>query len=66
MEETPVAAPFFTNDAVVLGILIAILAFVFETSGRNTGFWAKFYKYVPSLILCYFIPAIFLSERALV
>lgn len=58
MEETPVPAPFFTNDAVVLGILIAVLAFVFETSGRTIGFWAKFYKYVPSLILCYFIPAI--------
>lgn len=58
MEQNSAPAPFFTNDAVVLGILIAVLAFVFETSSRSTGFWAKFYKYVPSLILCYFIPAI--------
>jgi uncharacterized membrane protein len=58
MEQTSAPAAYFTNDAVVLGILIAVLAFVFETSSRTTGFWAKFYKYVPSLILCYFIPAI--------
>lgn len=58
MEQTSTPAAYFTNDAVVLGILIAVLAFVFETSSRTTGFWAKFYKYVPSLILCYFIPAI--------
>jgi uncharacterized membrane protein len=58
MEKLDVPAPFFTNDAVVFGILVAILAFVFETSSKTTGFWSKFYKYVPSLILCYFIPAI--------
>jgi uncharacterized membrane protein len=58
MEETASKVPFFTNDAVVFGILLLILLFVFETSSRTTGFWAKLYKYIPALLLCYFIPAI--------
>ncbi len=49
----------FTNDAVVLGLLMMILAFVFATSSSKNRGWQKFYKYVPSLLLCYFIPAIF-------
>ncbi len=53
--------PLFTNDAVVLGILLAILAFVFKTSHSNKPFWKNFYTYVPALLLCYFIPAIFNS-----
>jgi len=51
--------PFFTNDAIVLGILLCILAFVFYTSELKSPGWKKFYKYVPALLLCYFIPALF-------
>jgi len=53
--------PLFTNDAVVLGILLAILSFVFLTGRSESPFWKKFYKYVPTLLLCYFIPSIFNS-----
>ncbi|HHL73155.1 MAG TPA: DUF819 family protein [Bacteroidetes bacterium] len=53
--------PLFTNDAIVLGILLAILAFVFKTSHSDNPFWKKFYTYVPALLLCYFIPAVFNS-----
>lgn len=52
------ATPVFTNDAVVLGILLLILAFVFVTSGSKHPFWQKFYTVVPSLLLCYFLPSI--------
>ena len=31
--------PVFTNDAIVLGILFAILAFVFKTSHSSNAFW---------------------------
>lgn len=55
------AEPVFTNDAVVLGILMAILAFVFISSKSQHPFWKKFYTYVPTLLLCYFIPSIFNS-----
>jgi uncharacterized membrane protein len=50
--------PLITNDAVVLGLLMAILAFVFKTAGSEKPFWQKFYTYVPSLLLCYFLPSI--------
>ncbi|NNE27332.1 MAG: DUF819 family protein [Saprospiraceae bacterium] len=51
-------APFFTNDAIVLGILLIVLASIFYTSSLKTPGWKKFYTYVPGLLLAYFIPAI--------
>jgi len=51
----------FTNDAIVFGILMISLGFVFFTESKITGFWHKFYKIVPGLLMCYFIPAIFNS-----
>ena len=51
----------FTNDAIVFGILMMSLGFVFFTESKKSGFWHKFYKVVPGLLMCYFIPAIFNS-----
>ena len=51
--------PYFTNDAVTLGILIVILAIIFKTAASANDGLKKFYKYVPALLLCYFIPALF-------
>ena len=53
--------PIFNNDAIVLGILMGILGFVFITSSSKNLFWVKFYRYIPALLLCYFIPSIFNS-----
>lgn len=53
--------PFFTNDAIVFGLLMLALGAIFYTSSKETGFWAKFYKVVPALLMCYLIPAIFNS-----
>lgn len=50
--------PLITDDAVVFGILMSILAFVFATSASKNPFWIKFYKVIPSLLLCYFIPGL--------
>lgn len=50
---------YFTNDAIVLGILVGILALIFWTSSLDKPFWKTFYKFVPALLLCYFIPALF-------
>jgi len=47
-----------TKDAVVLGLLAVTLGAVFWTAARPDGFWKKFYTYVPSLLLCYLIPAL--------
>ncbi|MBU2525232.1 MAG: DUF819 family protein [Bacteroidetes bacterium] len=52
--------PFFDNDFYVLGVLMFCLGFVFYTS-QLSGFWQKFYKIVPALLLCYLLPAIFTS-----
>jgi uncharacterized membrane protein len=51
--------PIFTNDAIVFGVLMLSLGFVFYTESLKTGFWPKFYKIVPGLFMAYFIPAIF-------
>jgi uncharacterized membrane protein len=58
--------PVFKNDAVVLGLLIVVLAFVFVTSGSKARFWQKFYRYVPPLLLCYFLPALLFWPLGLV
>ena len=50
--------PIIQNDATVLGVLITVLALIFYTSNLEHKAWKKFYTYVPSLLLCYFIPSI--------
>ena len=51
-------SPLFTNDAVVLGILLIVLAAIFYTHSLDNPRWKKFYTVVPALLLCYFIPAL--------
>jgi uncharacterized membrane protein len=50
--------PLITNDAVVFGIIMALLAMVFYSSSSSHPLFKKFYKYVPSLVLCYFLPGL--------
>lgn len=47
-----------TNDAVVLGILMSILGFVFWSSRSNILFFKKLYAVVPPILLCYFLPGL--------
>lgn len=54
-------SPVFTNDGIVFGLLMLALGFVFYTESKTTGFWPKFYKYIPGLLMCYLIPSIFNS-----
>lgn len=56
--EVEIKEPFFTNDAIVLGLLLVLLAAIFYTNSLKTSFWQKFYTYVPALLLCYFLPAL--------
>lgn len=59
MSTTPEqVAPLITNDAVVMGLLITVLALVFYTSSLRHSAWRRFYRVVPSLLLCYFIPSL--------
>lgn len=50
--------PLITDDAVVLGILAALLALIFYTESSKNRYLRKFYKYVPALLLCYFLPGL--------
>ncbi len=55
------STPMITNDAVVLGLLMAILAVIFITSHSEKPVFKKFYRVVPALLLCYFVPSVFSS-----
>jgi uncharacterized membrane protein len=47
--------PLIMNDAVVFGLLFIILLVIFKTTRMSS--FKGFYKYVPALLLCYFVPA---------
>ena len=48
-----------TNDAAILGLLLATLGVIFYTAGSEHPVFRKFYRYVPSLLLCYFLPSLY-------
>jgi uncharacterized membrane protein len=47
-----------SNDAVILGILAAILGGVFYTASSDKPVWRRFYRVFPPLLLCYFLPSL--------
>jgi len=51
----------FSNDAIVFGILMLCLGVVFFTENLKGKFWTIFYKFIPALLMCYLLPAIFNS-----
>jgi uncharacterized membrane protein len=61
-EPNGVASPRYpvliTNDAVIFGMLITILALVFWTHSLKHPFWVNFYRIFPLLLLCYFLPSL--------
>ncbi|MDO4708328.1 MAG: DUF819 family protein [Pseudomonadota bacterium] len=52
-------APLISNDVVVFGLLAATLGLIFYLASGPTPFWKKFFAWVPALLLCYFIPALY-------
>ncbi len=48
-----------TNDAAILGLLAATLGLVFYTAQSEHPFFRKFYRYVPTLLMCYFLPSLY-------
>ncbi|KPM49367.1 DUF819 family protein [Jiulongibacter sediminis] len=44
------------NDAVVIGLLLVLLYFIFQTNKYGGKAWQGFYKFFPPILLCYFIP----------
>ena len=46
------------NNAIAFGILALILGFVFYSNKSEHPTFKRFYKVVPALLLCYFIPSL--------
>lgn len=47
-----------TNDATVMGVLAVLLGCVFYTANSSSTFWRKFYTFIPSVLVCYFLPSL--------
>ncbi len=56
--EPGVFEPLISNDAVIFGILMLILGVIFYTSSSKNPSLKTFYKFVPMLLLCYFVPSL--------
>lgn len=50
--------PVIQNEATLFGVLAMILGLVFYTSKSEQLFFKRFYRFVPALLLCYFIPSL--------
>jgi uncharacterized membrane protein len=48
-----------TNDAIVFGLLAATLGVIFWTAASNHPLLKKFYRYVPIILICYFVPSLY-------
>ncbi|QCO68154.1 DUF819 family protein [Luteimonas yindakuii] len=48
-----------TNDIVVFGLIAATLGAIFWLASGPTPFWKKFFAWIPALLLCYFVPALY-------
>src|SRR3546814_63950 len=55
------SSALITDDAAILGLLAATLGAGFWTASRESGFWSRFYNYVPAILMCYLVPAIYNS-----
>lgn len=58
ISETTEKVALIQSDAVTFGVIMAVLGLIFYTSSRKQGFWSKFYKHIPALLLCYFVPGL--------
>ncbi len=46
-----------TNDAIIFGLLMLMLAAIFATAHSGKPFWKKFYTFMPLVLMCYFLPS---------
>ncbi|WP_251359176.1 DUF819 domain-containing protein [Kangiella sp. TOML190] len=58
ISETTEKVALIQSDAVAFGVIMAVLGLIFFTSSRKQGFWHSFYKHIPALLLCYFVPGL--------
>ncbi|MEO0972495.1 MAG: DUF819 family protein [Pseudomonadota bacterium] len=56
MDSVVSSTPLITNDAVVFGLLLALLMGIFQSTMHPA--FRGFYRVIPSLLLCYFLPSL--------
>ena len=59
IESTSPTTALITNDIVGFGLIAATLALIFWLASGPTPFWKKFFTWIPALLLCYFVPALY-------
>lgn len=59
IEVTEPSAALIQNDIVLFGLIAATLGLVFWLASGPTPFWKKVFAWVPALLLCYFVPALY-------
>lgn len=59
IESAEPSTALIQNDIVAFGVIIATLGLIFWLASRTNGFWKKFFTWVPALLLCYFVPALY-------
>ena len=57
-EDRKESRPLVENDAVIFGMLMLILGFVFWSSSSDIPIFKKFYSVIPMLLMCYFLPSL--------
>jgi len=53
------SSALISNDIIIFGLIAATLGLIFWLASGPTPFWKKVFTWVPALLLCYFIPAIY-------
>ncbi len=59
IESTVPSTALITSDVVLFGLIAATLGLIFWLASGPTPFWKKFFAWVPALLLCYFVPALY-------
>lgn len=59
IESAEPTTALISNDIVVFGLIAATLGLIFWLASGPTPFWKKFFSWVPALLLCYFVPALY-------
>ncbi|NYZ63698.1 DUF819 domain-containing protein [Luteimonas deserti] len=59
IESTVPSSALITSDIVLFGLIAATLGVIFWLASGPTPFWKKFFTWVPALLLCYFVPALY-------
>jgi len=59
IDNAAASTAIINNDIVAFGLITATLGLIFWLATGPTPMWKKFFAWVPALLLCYFVPALY-------